>query len=191
MKWYAIDKDYMNYLKQYDGIVPRIEYQNRMKCFIGVILKRDGIDYFAPLSSYKPKFAGLKNDMDFFKIVNPKTRKIYGAININNMIPVSHHCYTEITYENLDNFRSFFNEREKKQYWKLLNTELQFLKEDIIKQNAENLYKLVQNKPNSKLAKRCCDFQLLEEKCIEYNYKNLNNHIDKEDLNIDDIDLEM
>ena len=29
-------------------------------------------------------------------------------------------------------------------------------------------YEFVENNPNSNLAQRCCDFQLLEEKCKEY-----------------------
>lgn len=191
MKWYALNKEYIDYLKQFDNTVPNSNYENHMKCYIGVVLENDGVYYFAPLSSFKPKFITLKNDMDFFKIVNPETKKIYGAININNMLPVCKGCYSEITYDNLSDFRSFFNEREKKQYWKLLNRELQYIKEDVIKQSAKNLYTFVNNNPDSRLAHRCCNFNLLEEKCIEYEKNFLTNDIDKISLDIDDIDLEI
>ena len=34
MECYAIDKDYVNYLKKYDELVPNID----LKCFLGVVL---------------------------------------------------------------------------------------------------------------------------------------------------------
>ena len=43
MEWYAIDKKYVNYLKKYDKFVPNIDYKNKMKCFLGVILTTEGI----------------------------------------------------------------------------------------------------------------------------------------------------
>lgn len=169
MKWYALNKEYVNYLKRYDCIVPDIEYTGRLKCFLGVVLKGDnGIDYFAPLTSYKPKFTTMKNDIDFFKIVGTQG-KIYGAIDINNMLPVSQSEYTEITLYNLPTFREFNNKREIKYYWKLLETELSCINEEVLLDNAEKLYRFVMQYPNSPLAQRCCNFSLLEEKCIEYN----------------------
>ena len=116
MKWYALNKEYVNYLRNFDSKVPNVEYSGRMKCFLGAILKNNNIDYFAPLTSYKPKFLTLKNDVDFYKIVNPTNNKIYGAIDINNMIPVPKSEYTEITFENLPKFREFKNKREQKSF---------------------------------------------------------------------------
>lgn len=56
----------MEYLRQYDSIVPNIDYTGRMKCFLGIILKVEGdVEYFAPFTSYKPKFQKLKNNIDF------------------------------------------------------------------------------------------------------------------------------
>ena len=119
MKWYALNKEYVNYLKKYDDIVPNIDYAGKMKCFLGVLLKSNkGMEYFAPLTSYKPKFITMNNDIDFFKIVGTQG-KIYGAIDINNMIPVPKNEYTEVLYENISQFRDFKNQRERKSYWKL------------------------------------------------------------------------
>lgn len=187
MKWYALNKEYVNYLRRYDYIVPNIEYTGRLKCFLGVVFKGDnGIDYFAPLTSYKPKFTTMKNDIDFFKIVGTQG-KIYGAIDINNMLPVSQNEYTEITFYNLPTFREFNNKREIKYYWKLLETELSCINEKVLLDNAEKLYRFVMQYPNSPLAQRCCNFSLLEEKCIEYNrvqaiLPELKNIVQKEDL---------
>lgn len=187
MKWYALNKEYVNYLKKYDDIVPNIEYAGKMKCFLGVLLKSNrGMEYFAPLTSYKPKFITMNNDIDFFKIVG-KQGKIYGAIDINNMIPVPKNEYVEVLYENISQFREFKNDRERKSYWKLLKTELSCINEDILLNNAEKLYRFVEQYPNSPLAQRCCNYILLEEKCIEYDrvqniLHNLKNIDNKEDL---------
>ena len=152
INWYSIDKSYVNYLKKYDKNVPNIDYTGRLKCFLGIIIQINSIAYFAPLTSYKKKFDNMNNDIDFYKIIG-KNRKVYGAININNMIPVSKNEYLEITFENLDELRIFKNKRDKKQYWKLLQTELSCINEEIILYNARRLYKYVQKYPNSILAR--------------------------------------
>ncbi len=171
MEWYVIDKDYVNYLKKYDEFVPNIDYKNKMKCFLGIVLKTDTVDYFAPLTSYKPKFINMKNDIDFFKIMDKNTDKIFGAIDINNMIPVMPENYTKLTFDNLDKFREFENVREKKSYWKLLQKEASLLNEKEILLNAERLYHLKEHYPENNIARRCCNFKLLEKKCIEFNLK--------------------
>ena len=102
MKWYAVKKEYIDYLKKWDKKIPNVDYGNRMKCFIGVIFIKNDIEYFAPLTSFKEKFISMKNDIDFYKITNYETGKIYGAIDINNMIPIPKEMYTEITFENLE-----------------------------------------------------------------------------------------
>ena len=102
MKWYAVKKEYIDYLKKWDKKIPNVDYGNRMKCFIGVIFIKNDIEYFAPLTSFKEKFISMKNDIDFYKITNYETGKIYGAIDINNMIPIPNEMYTEITFENLE-----------------------------------------------------------------------------------------
>ena len=185
MDWYAIDKDYIKYLKDFDIYVPNIEYKDRMKCFLGILLKSDDMDYFAPLTSYKPKFTNMKNDIDFYKIVNSKTQKIYGAIDLNNMIPVTSENYTKITFDNLQQFREFTSLRDKKMYWKLLCTEASYIDENLILENAEKLYRLKEQRPNNNISKRCCDFKLLEEKCKEYIEKQNYFEESKDDFDID------
>ena len=109
----------------------------------------------------------MSNDIDFFKLVGVNG-KIYGAIDINNMIPVPKTEYLEIKFENLDEVRNFSTNREKKQYWKLLQAELACINERVLCNYAEKLYRLITKYPNSPLGKRCCNFKLLEEKCKEY-----------------------
>ena len=56
---------------------------------VGVLFKIDSKEYFAPLSSPKPKHLKMKNYVDFFKIDNG----LLGVINFNNMIPVNKDNY--------------------------------------------------------------------------------------------------
>lgn len=84
------------------------------------------------------------------------------------MIPVPESEYKEVTKENLATLRKFENKRELRNYWKLLEKELKYIDQTFILNNAEKLFQFVENNPNSNLAQRCCDFQLLEEKCKEY-----------------------
>lgn len=50
----------------------------------------DTCEYFAPLSSPKPKHKNMKNIIDFFKIKDGEL----GAVNFNNMIPVNENNYS-------------------------------------------------------------------------------------------------
>ena len=68
MKWYAVKKEYIDYLKKWDKKIPNVDYGNRMKCFIGVIFIKNDIEYFAPLTSFKEKFISMKNDIDFIVV---------------------------------------------------------------------------------------------------------------------------
>ena len=53
--------------------------------YVGVVLEIDGIKYYTPFTSPKEKHRKMKNTKDFRKI----NQGIYGAINFNNMIPLS------------------------------------------------------------------------------------------------------
>ena len=152
INWYSINKKYVNYLKRYDKNVPNVNYIGRLKCFLGIIIAINYVEYFAPLTSYKRKFDYMNNDIDFYKIIG-NNGKTYGAININNMIPVQKEEYLEIDFNNLDELRSFNNKREKKQYWKLLQTELSCINERVIINDAKRLYRYVIKYPNSILAR--------------------------------------
>lgn len=51
--FYRINSDYLSFLKQYDSQVPNIQYEKHDKFFCGTVLSIDGINYFAPISSFK------------------------------------------------------------------------------------------------------------------------------------------
>lgn len=157
MKFYEVDSRYVDYLLPFAPHLFRNKQagqQNERK-YIGVVLEVNGMKYFAPLSSYKPKHEKMKNRLDFIKVGN------YAVININNMFPVPEGCYTYVD----------FSKERNQQYKKLLITEYRIVLrlQDKIKKNAAELYKQkIQNGNKTALAKRCNDFLLLEEKCKQY-----------------------
>jgi len=133
MNWYTIDKEYVRYLKSFDINVPNVEYgTNKMKCFLGIVTSINDFNYFIPLSSPKKKYLDMKPKIDCYKIINKEVNKLYGVLNINNMIPVPNDFYEKINLDNLEDFRSFNNSREKKQYWFLLNKELNLIDFNLI-----------------------------------------------------------
>jgi protein AbiQ len=157
-----LESDYCDYLRQYDNKVPYNKYKKELRPFIGVLFEVENCKYFAPLSSPKPKHKTMKTTIDFLKI----DRGNLGAINFNNMVPV-----TDKNIIKLDLDKDCFTKQEEK-YIKMLKEQLFWLN-----RNDEKLYvrskklydKYINGTLNQNIAKRCCNFKLLEEKCIEYN----------------------
>lgn len=104
IKLYEIDAKYINYLSGYAQHLfhnKQVGQSNERK-YIGVILTVNGMDYFAPLSSFKPKHARMQETLDFIKIKN------YAVININNMFPVPSRLatYVDISKEHNPKYKS-------------------------------------------------------------------------------------
>ena len=157
-----VDSKYCDYLRQYDNKVSYNAGTKDLRSFIGVLFMIDKCEYFAPLSSPKPKHSKLKNTLDLIKIENGT----YGVVNFNNMIPVMDKNYVifdlnKKTENRAENFRL-----------ELLRNQLRWLtanKKDVNTKSKllYNLYK--SNKLPKNVKDRCCNFPLLEEKCREYN----------------------
>lgn len=160
MKLYNVTNDYVNYIKSFDSKVP--ENKDSKRPFVGVIFTIDGNNFFAPLSSPKPKHIKMKNGADFHKI----TSGHQGVINFNNMIPIPN---TELI---LIDIHSIPDEN----YKNLLNSQLRFINsnQEVLKKKAEKLYQLVTSDDSIlsnhqlQVKKRCIDFSLLLEQCKLY-----------------------
>lgn len=157
-----VDSKYCDYLRQYDNKVSYNAGTKDLRPFIGVLFMIDKCEYFAPLSSPKPKHSKLKNTLDLIKIENGT----YGVVNFNNMIPVMDKNYVifdlnKKTENRAENFRL-----------ELLRNQLRWLtanKKDV-NTKSKLLYNLYEsNKLPKNVKDRCCNFPLLEEKCREYN----------------------
>ena len=155
LKIYYIDENYIKYLRRFDKIVPYNKTHTRP--YIGVVYEYNGINYFATLSSLKQKHITMnENALDTFKINDG----IWGIVNINNMIPAPTSCLTEVLPQVKDEkYRNLIlnqtNHLNKHKY-KLLSKVKQFR----LRYDNGHL--------SSRLRKRCCNFKLLEEKCMEY-----------------------
>lgn len=157
-----LDTKYCNYLRKFDDKVPYNYGEKELRPFVGVLFKVNHCMYFAPLSSPKPKHLKIKSNLDFLKLDSGKL----GAINFNNMIPV-----TENNIIKLDLDKTCVTKSEEK-YIKLLKEQLFWLNRnsDKLYGRSKKLYdKYVDGSLVPNIAKRCCNFKLLEEKCDEYN----------------------
>jgi protein AbiQ len=159
IKLYEISPAYINYLAP---AAPHL-FQNKKagqqneRKYIGVVLTINGMDYFAPLSSFKEKHHRMQEGLDFIKIKN------YSVINLNNMFPVP---------KGVSTYVDISKERNPK-YKSLLLAEYRYIKsiQEKIRKNAATLYRLKLNGPSSALTKRCNDFAALEELCKAYRGK--------------------
>lgn len=157
LKFYEIDADYIEYLLPYASHLfhnSKTSQANTRK-YIGIVLKVNGFDYFAPLTSFKPKHEKMKDGLDFIKI------KRYAVLNLNNMFPAPIEVCNYID----------FSEVRNASYRNLLMAEYREIKRlsDRIVKNASNLYRhKINNNNEDALSKRCNDFLVLEEACTNY-----------------------
>ncbi len=162
IKIVKVDSDYCNFLRKYDDKVSYNAGNKELRPFVGILFTVNNCEYFAPLSSPKPKHIKLKNTLDLIKINDG----IYGVVNFNNMIPVTNNNYTEFDLNKKTNGK---NEQYRIQ---LLNNQLRWLtsnKKDIY-QKSKILYNLyINDKLPRNVKDRCCNYPLLEEKCAIYN----------------------
>ena len=155
-----VDSDYCDYLRKFDS---RVAYNKKMtRPYIGVVYTLNGLNYFAPLSSPKPKHLKMSDKaIDIFKIRNGEL----GIININNMIPTPIECITEVLptitdeeYKTLiKDQTTFINNHKKDLFAKIRHFTLQYDKSNL----------------PEKVKAPACDFRLLEKKCHDYVVDNI------------------
>ena len=155
--FYEIDTEYVDFLSKFSRHLfhNAKTSQTYSRKYIGILFEINGLKYFAPLSSFKPKHKRLSETVDFIKIGD------MAVINLNNMFPVPDGIYT------LKNPRTEPNE----QYRTLLNNEIRIIRQktERIINNAKFVYNhKATNDGKSKLSRRCNDFKLLEAQCKEY-----------------------
>lgn len=118
--------------------------------------------YFARLSSPKTKHLKMKSKLDFLKLDNGKL----GAINFNNMLPVM-----DKNVVILDLNKHCLTDKEEK-YRKLLREQIYWLNRhnnSLYSKSKNYIVHYMNRKLNQQVYNRCCNFKLLEEKCLEYN----------------------
>lgn len=164
-KLIRVDYHYCDYLREFDSRVLYNSGRKILRPYIGVLFTLNNMEYFAPLSSPKPKHLKMSNSVDFLKIQNGEL----GAINFNNMIPVLKDFYEVIDLKT-----------ETGSYVNILRGQLRWLNRRThnISRHASRLYKgYITNELNEKTRSRCCNFPLLEEKCREFEKLHLRSKI--------------
>ena len=68
LRIYEIKNEYIQFLSKYQNHVFIQKNGKNKRKYIGIILKINGMNYFAPLSSYKDKHKKMKETIDFQKI---------------------------------------------------------------------------------------------------------------------------
>ena len=155
LKIYEVKSEYIQYLGNYQKHLFLHTNEKDKRKYIGIVFQINGMNYFAPLSSYKTKHVKMKESVDFIKI------KDYAVINLNNMIPVPNSQIVEID----------INKEKDLSYRYLLQAESREInrQKNRIRKNAEIVYShKIHNGDSTALAKRINDFELLEKLCREY-----------------------
>lgn len=157
LKIYEISNEYIDFLGQYETKMfhNKTAVQANERKYLGVVLSVNGMDYFVPLSSYKPKHDKLKESTDLIKI-----RK-YAVLNLNNMFPAPAQVCRYVD----------FSAVQDEKYRSLLLAEYRYIKavsERIIK-NASVVYQHKIRYGNSTaLSRRTNNFVELERAFREY-----------------------
>lgn len=162
LRIYRVKEEYVKYLKGFDNKVDNHEDDKSIRPYIGVVVNIDNDKYYAPLTSPKEKHKKMNDNIDFIKIKKGR----YGAINLNNMIPI---IESELIDIDINNF-------EDESYKEILVNQAVFIRKNSqrIQESAEELYKRVvieKSEKDKKLIDRCCDFSLLAEKSKLYEQK--------------------
>ena len=151
LKFYDIDKEYIKYLKSYEEKIPDIAYDRRDKFICGVVLNINGMNYFAPVSSFP------KQQKTNLLIYNEKG-EINGSIRFSFMFPAFDGVVKEKDFS-----------VEGYSYKRLLMSELDYCNSiiDIILLKATKVYE-IGTSINHPLKENCCDFLVLEKAMLEY-----------------------
>lgn len=162
LSFYIVDSAYCDFLRKSDPCVPYTMDKKARRPFVGILLEVNGVNYYAPLSSPKPKHLSMKNQVDFIKIDGGA----YGVINLNNMIPIHNNSVTavnpiiqagdsaaEVTYKNLlANQLTWCNAH----------------KDEIVNKALKLYNTITKGKGYPQLVSRCCNFTLDEQMLKTY-----------------------
>lgn len=156
LKFYKVSDEYINFLKKIDPTILNNTYENRKRPYVGVVLTFGIHQYFAPLSSYKPKYDNVKNHT-IHKIIGKNNKKL-AVIKFNCMFPI---IQTEIELMDF--------EKEEKKYKDLLEEEYRAVlrEQDKIRDKALKLYNAVK-KGHTFYSKISCKFSLLEQEYLKF-----------------------
>ncbi len=156
IRLYTIGNSYIEYISQsQEHIFHNPKAGKHSRKYIDILLTVNTKNYFASLSSFKEKHKHLQETTDFIKL------KEYAVINLNNMFPASQEVCHPFDISKIGSST----------YKDLLQAEYRVIRmrQKEILRNAKAVYDIkTRTGTESKLAKRCNDFLVLEKLCDEY-----------------------
>lgn len=155
IRFYEVEDEYRRYLYQFDK---KVSLKSDRK-YTGIIVSLENIFYVIPLTSKPLRKDGRKRNKRTTVEIYNESGILISALLINNMIPV------DLRYCNLVNI-------EKEKYKDYLISEYTYLrKKEVIKEillKVSNVYDIVKHDKDDFFKSFCCDFKLLEDKCVIY-----------------------
>lgn len=152
-KFYDIDISYLNFLRQFEPRLPEILYTHHNKFVCGVVFESNGLPYVVPVSSnIRPQKTSV--------IIKNKRNQAISSLRFSFMFP----CPPEfLTYKD-------FKEEPPGSYRRWLLDEIAYCNthREKIRNKAAYTYFHRVTEPKPLFEAVCCDFKLLEEKCLEY-----------------------
>lgn len=159
LRLYRVEIEYIKYLYKFDNRVQYDSNKEKMytakRPYLGIVLNMNNLNYFVPLEHPRKEHQKMKKNLFIYKIHNGK----YGILGFNNMIPIPN-----------SQLIKFDINQENEKYRQILISQYHFCNKHIeeIMSRAKNTYIRRINEKNKFLIKICCDFELLEQKCKEY-----------------------
>ncbi len=174
-EWKIINEGYTDFLRnKFDKRIPNTNYgKDRIKPFFGSLFTVDDLVYVTQVSSPKPRHNNMKNSIDFYKIIEPKSNRLIAVINLNYMFPVPINELTKLNYSDIDKYVAFKDTATRNKYISLLKTEMAEIQKLPLEQAALALYQRKYSKPDDKISQRCFDFKDLEKGAYEWTQKEL------------------
>lgn len=152
-KFYDVDVEYLNYLRQFEPRLPKVLYEHHNKFVCGFVFEKNGLPYVVPVSS------NTRSQKTSILIRNKKNQPI-SSLRFSFMFP----CPAEfLKYKD-------FKEEPSKGYRRWLQAEIQYCNthREKLRNKAEYTYFHRCIEPKEPFTTVCCDFALLEEKCRDY-----------------------
>lgn len=162
VKLYNIDEEYCKYLRFFDSRVPHSEGAKNTRPYVGTVLTVNNLNYYAPLTSPKPKQLNMKGWPDFVLMAGGSL----GGINLNNILPIEPALLTPVDLQ----IKSADTKNDIS-YKFLLTKQTDWCNANIayIEAKAQKLYNYISlHKAYGSLERRCCDFLLLEKAAAFY-----------------------
>lgn len=173
MKWINVNEKYLDFLRAFEGRIPRTDYgSDKYKPFFGILFEKEGFYYITQVSHAQPRHLKMKKQPDFFKIYDPQElSRLIAVVNLNYMFPIPKEEVRPFIKKDIHTYRTFKSEKEKSKYIDLLDSEMKMIHTLNLSDAAKDLYEKKYTFPDSRIAQRCLDYKYLEEQAKKWKNK--------------------